>query len=125
MSPQFTQRPQDEILLTSESGVVAPEQELVARGEGQPIVEIDGEEDRGDVVVAVVAASEHFQTEVELGRGGDLDGRGERVAHAATTGSGAERVRATHSATERVSARRIGSIPVSVSQAAIAAFGSC
>src|SRR5689334_14572688 len=110
MSPQFTQCTQHQILLAGKGRIIAVEQELVARSERQPVVEIDGEEDRGDVVIAVIAAAEYLQTEVEFRRSGDLDGEGDRLAHAAATEAGAERVRVTHSATERVSARRIGSM---------------
>ncbi len=77
----------------------------------------------------VVAAADHLQPEIELGRCGNLnlglDPGFAGSVHAATTSAGADLVSVTHSSTVSVSARRMGSMSAAVSQAAMPAFGSC
>src|SRR4051794_39433667 len=73
---------------------------------------------------AVVVAGDHLQTEIQLGRGVDDDLSFARSSHAATTSGGAAVASVTHSATERVSARRVGSTPDAVSQSAMPGLGS-
>ncbi len=89
----------------------------------QLVVQIDRQKDRRQLVVPVVPPPEDFQPQIELGRRIDRDPP-LPGAHAATTAGGADFASATHSATVRVSARRIGSTFVSSSQAAISALGS-
>src|SRR5829696_4698233 len=73
---------------------------------------------------AVVAAADHLQTEIQLGRGVNLDLSLVRISHAAMTSGGADLVSVTHSSTERVSARRVGLTSDAESHSAMPALGS-
>ena len=66
-------RAQGEVVLAGEGGVVTAQLEIRGRREGEAIGEIDGQEDGGDLMEAVVAAADHLQTEIQLGRGVDDD----------------------------------------------------
>ncbi len=70
---QESKRAQGEIDLAEQGIVVTAQLEIVGWGEGEAIVEIDGQEDRGDLMESVVAAADDLQTEIQFGRGVDDD----------------------------------------------------
>ena len=65
--------PQGEILFAGEGIVITAQLEIIGPRQGKAIVEVDGHEDGGDVVKAVIAATNHLQTEIQLGRSVDDD----------------------------------------------------
>ena len=71
--PQSSKRAQGEIVRAGQRIVVAAQLQISGRGQGEAIGEIDGHEDGGDLMESVVAAADHLQTEIQLGRGVDDD----------------------------------------------------
>src|SRR5437899_1740295 len=98
--------PRGEILALGRADVRRdPNVERRAKGDTDAIAEVDRREDRDELVIAIRAATEHFEREVDLRRGHHHD----RAAHA--SGTPAAFASAIHSSSESSSALRSGAMP--------------